>query len=132
MAQRKMTPAHKKAIAAGRLEAKAVKAYLDGLNAKRGRATDPKKIAARLSRVEEALETETNSLRRLELIQRWNDLESASRAVSTKTDEKAIEAGFVKVAKSYAARKGISYKSLRDVGVPAAVLSKAGISRGGA
>ena len=41
----------------------------------------------------------------------------------------AIEAKFVKVAKSYSERQRISYASWRDVGVEAAVLKKAGISR---
>ncbi len=45
-------------------------------------------------------------------------------------DMTALEAAFVEVAKSYSESKAISYASWRDVGVPAAVLTQAGISRG--
>ena len=41
----------------------------------------------------------------------------------------ALEADFVSAARSYSERKGISYAAWRAVGVPPAVLKKAGISR---
>ena len=41
----------------------------------------------------------------------------------------ALETAFVDVAKSYSERQGIGYQSWREVGVPAAVLSRAGITR---
>ena len=44
-------------------------------------------------------------------------------------DMEAIEAAFVKVAAAYSDRQGISYSSWREVGVPASVLKRAGISR---
>ena len=44
-------------------------------------------------------------------------------------DLEAIESAFVEHAASYAGRKGISYTAWREQGVPAAVLSKAGIPR---
>lgn len=40
-----------------------------------------------------------------------------------------VETRFVDVAKSYGGRYGISYGSRRDVGVPAAVLTRAAIFR---
>ncbi|GIU89638.1 MAG: hypothetical protein KatS3mg010_0737 [Acidimicrobiia bacterium] len=45
-------------------------------------------------------------------------------------DVGALEKEFVKVAKGYSARKGISYGAWREFGVPAEVLKKAGITRG--
>ncbi len=45
------------------------------------------------------------------------------------TDLAELENGFEKVAKGYAERKGITYSAFRQIGVPAAVLKKAGISR---
>ena len=36
---------------------------------------------------------------------------------------------FVKVARSYSERQGITYTTWREIGVDAAVLSKAGITR---
>jgi hypothetical protein len=47
------------------------------------------------------------------------------------TDITALEAEFVKVAKSYSQRQGISYATWRDVGVEASVLKAAGIPRSG-
>ena len=41
-----------------------------------------------------------------------------------------LEAGFVRSAKAYGERKGISYAAWREQGVPAAVLRQAGITRG--
>ena len=45
------------------------------------------------------------------------------------TDHAALEDAFVKVARSYSERQGISYTTWREIGVDAAVLSKAGITR---
>ena len=45
-------------------------------------------------------------------------------------DLTALEKDFVKSAKSYSQRKGITYGAWREFGVPAEVLRKAGISRG--
>jgi hypothetical protein len=41
----------------------------------------------------------------------------------------ALESGFVKAAKGYSTRKGISYAAWREAGVDPAVLKQAGISR---
>ena len=45
-------------------------------------------------------------------------------------DISALEAEFVKVAKSYGQRTGVSYAAWRAVGVAPAVLKAAGIARG--
>ena len=50
-------------------------------------------------------------------------------AKSNSIDMDALEAEFVGVAKSYSDSKSISYASWRDVGVPASMLKRAGISR---
>ena len=44
-------------------------------------------------------------------------------------DLSALEADFVKAARDYGTRKGISYAAWREAGVDAAVLKRAGISR---
>ena len=44
-------------------------------------------------------------------------------------DISALEKAFVKVGKSYAERKAISYAAFREFGVPADILKRAGISR---
>ena len=45
------------------------------------------------------------------------------------SDLTELENEFVGVAQAYGQRKGISYSSWRDVGVSAATLKRAGISR---
>ena len=49
--------------------------------------------------------------------------------MGAEVDLGAIEGAFVEVAASYSKRQGISYAAWREVGVPAAVLKRAGISR---
>jgi hypothetical protein len=49
--------------------------------------------------------------------------------MSSGVDLSALEAEFIKVAKSYSERQGIAYATWRDVGVEASVLKSAGISR---
>ena len=52
-----------------------------------------------------------------------------SAAEGARQDLAGLEAEFTKVAKAYSARQGISYAAWRAVGVPAAVLKKAGVTR---
>lgn len=126
-----MTKAHKEALAEGRRNAHSVKIYLEALNAtrpKRGRKRTPKSIKAQLAAVDAEL-AEADPLQELLLVQRRRDLEAALEALEQTTDIAPLERGFVEHAASYARNKGISYASFREVGVPADVLKRAGISR---
>lgn len=49
--------------------------------------------------------------------------------LGNKVDIEQLEKNFVKVAKSYGDRQGISYASWREVGVEARVLRSAGLGR---
>ena len=127
-----MTEAHKAALAEGRNQGRAVKRYLEALEAnkpKRGRKRTPESIRKRLDRIAETLE-DASAVERLQLAQERMDLESELEAREAKIDLAALENDFVKVAKDYGARKGISYAAWREVGVEAAVLKRAGVSRG--
>ncbi|MCC7077107.1 MAG: hypothetical protein IT198_08280 [Acidimicrobiia bacterium] len=129
--KRTMSPEHKKAIAEGRAEGAAVKRYLEQLQVKGkpGRPVDPERAKKRLAKVDAQLREEANPLTRLELEQTRIDLQRKIEATGDSQDIDGLEAGFVKVAKSYAARKNISYQAFRKVGVPASVLKSAGVSR---
>jgi hypothetical protein len=72
---------------------------------------------------------DASSLQRLQLVQERRDLEAELAGMDTTVDLSALEADFVKVAKSYSGRKGIEYASWRELGVGADVLKKAGITR---
>jgi hypothetical protein len=131
MPPKKMTNEHKQALAEGRTEGRAVKAYLDALEQqkpRRGRKRTPDSIAKRLTAIEKQL-ADASSLQRLQLVQERRDLETELAGMDTTVDISALEAEFVKVAKTYSARKGIEYASWRELGVGADVLKKAGISR---
>lgn len=77
----------------------------------------------------EALPT-ADPLKRLHLIQERMNLApelAASEGGSINIDE--LEAEFVQAAGPYGARKNISYTAWRELGVPAPILARAGISR---
>lgn len=131
MPPKKMTAEHKKALAEGRNEGRAVKAYLDALEQqkpRRGRKRTADSIAKRLAAIEAQL-ADASSLQRLQLVQERRDLETELAGMDTTVDLTTLEAEFVKVAKSYSERKGIEYASWRELGVGADVLKKAGITR---
>jgi uncharacterized Ntn-hydrolase superfamily protein len=130
-AKRVMSDDHKAKLAQGRNESRVVSRYLDAVSAgkgKRGRKRTPQSIAAQITRIEEEIDNAT-PIKKLELIQRRADLEAERARLETRTDIEALEKNFVKVAKSYATRNGISYSSFRTLGVSADVLKKAGVPR---
>ncbi|MEY4230169.1 MAG: hypothetical protein RLZZ362_1018 [Actinomycetota bacterium] len=106
--------------------------YLDALRSnkpKRGRKRTPDSITARLAAIEAELAV-ADPLDELRLIQERRNLTDELEAMGTGVDMTALEAEFVKIAKSYSERQGIAYATWRDVGVEASVLKAAGISRG--
>ena len=58
------------------------------------------------------------------------DLERELDRFDGADDLTGLERDFVKVAKGYAERKGISYAAWRELGISPEVLRKAGITRG--
>ena len=134
MAQRKkrtVTDEHKAAMAEGRTQSRAIAAYLDALESfkpKRGRKRTPESIEKRLSAIDKQLES-ANPIKRLSLIQERLDLLQEKETLSGSVDLSEFEDDFVKSAKGYSERKGISYAAWRELGVPPAVLKRAGISR---
>ncbi|HEY5662427.1 MAG TPA: hypothetical protein VIS05_00170 [Ilumatobacter sp.] len=126
-----MTPEHKAALERGRAEGRAVRDYLEGLRAnkpKRGRKRSADTITKRLAAIEREL-ADAGPVAELGLVQERRDLQAELAAGDTTVDITALEEAFVAVAKSYGERKGISYASWREVGVPAGTLARAGISR---
>ncbi|MCU1485226.1 MAG: hypothetical protein JWN67_1972 [Actinomycetia bacterium] len=134
MAQRKkrtVSDEHKAAMAEGRTQSRAIATYLEALEShkpKRGRKRTPDSIAKRLTAIDKALET-ANPIKRLSLIQERLDLLNEKESLEGNVDLSAFEDQFVSAAKGYSDRKGISYAAWRELGVPPAVLKRAGISR---
>jgi len=131
--KRSMSAEHKAALAEGRNLSRSVSRYLEALEAhkpKRGRKRTPESVKKQLAQVQESLKTASGA-RRLELIQQRRSLEVEQAGMSVGgPDLSALEKEFVRSAKGYSQRKGISYGAWREFGVPPEVLRKAGISRG--
>ena len=126
-----MSDEHKAALAEGRNQGRAVRRYLEALEAhkpKRGRKRTPESMKRRLDKIENEL-PEADPLTRLQLIQERLDLQAELAASENKADLTELEQGFVDAAAAYSARKGISYAAWRELGVEPAVLKRAGISR---
>jgi hypothetical protein len=122
---------HKAALAEGRAQGRAVRRYLEALEAhkpKRGRKRTPDSMKKRLDRIERDL-VDADPLKRLQLVQERLDLNAELTRNDEKVDLSQLEDDFAESAKPYSERKGISYAAWRELGVPAATLKKAGISR---
>ncbi|HEY7939460.1 MAG TPA: hypothetical protein VID05_06480 [Acidimicrobiales bacterium] len=127
-----MTDQHKAALAEGRNESRAVKRYLEALEAnrpKRGRKRSQESIEKRLAEIETQIPT-ADPLKRVNLIQERLNLRNALGSTEDTVDMVALEAEFVRAAAGYSARKGLTYAAWRELGVEPALLAKAGITRG--
>jgi hypothetical protein len=131
-APRSMSDAHKEALAEGREQGRAVRRYLEALEAnkpRRGRKRTPEGIQRRLAAIEERMAS-ADALSRLHLAQERMDLEAELASSSDGVDIGALEAAFIKAAGPYSRRKGIGYDAWRAANVEPRVLKAAGISRG--
>lgn len=125
-----MTKAHKDALAQGRVEGRAIRVYLDVLEAnrpKRGRKRTIESITRRLIAIRKETLT-ADTVTKLRLTQERMDLERELKVKKANADIGKLEAQFVKVARAYAVRNGITYTAWREVGVSPQVLKRAGIS----
>lgn len=126
-----MSEDHKAALAVGRAEGRAIRAYLAALEQgkKTGRKVDASTLEARVAEVQRSIDGEPDPAKRIELIQKRLDLESQLVERQEEADLDALEDEFVKAVPGYADRKGITYSAWREIGVPAAVLKRAGVKR---
>jgi len=123
-----MSKEHKEALARGRLEARSIKAYLSALDSRKpGRPVTRESLEHRLARVDSKLEAEVDPLKRLDLMQSKVDIEQTLASTEKNSNLEELAAGFVAHAKSYSERKGITYTTWRNFGVPADLLRQAGI-----
>jgi hypothetical protein len=126
-----MSDEHKHALAVGREESRAVRRYLEALEAhkpKRGRKRTSESIQSRLRQIDDRIGA-ADPLTRVHLVQERLNLETELANKEEAVDLKALEEGFVEAAKSYGERKGITYAAWRAAGVDANVLRRAGIPR---
>jgi hypothetical protein len=126
---RTMSDEHKETLALGRVQGRAIRAYLEALEShrpKRGRKRTPESIAKRLERIGEDLEG-AEPMTRISLIQERFDLQAELETMGAAVDLAALEADFVEHAWNYSQAKGLSRAAWRAAGVPASVLAAAGL-----
>lgn len=124
-----VTDAHKEALATGRRNAAAVRAYLDALEAqpRRSRTVSPDELRSKIDTANDQL-AELTGIKWVEKRQEVVDLEARlAEAEAGPGDLDALEAAFIQAAKPWAEAKGISRGVLREAGVPASVLKDAGL-----
>lgn len=125
-----MSKAHKAALAQGRVEGRVIRTYLDVVEAnrpKRGRKRTVESITKRLTVIKKELIT-VDSVSKLRLTQERMDLERELKVKKSSADISKLEGQFVKVAKAYSDRNGITYTAWREIGVQPVVLKRAGIT----
>jgi hypothetical protein len=129
---RAMSAAHKSALAEGREQSRIVDRYLRAVTQPkpRGRKVSKAALFERLGNAEKRARAATG-VERLTAAQEVRDLRVRIAAVDSgdAVDVAALEKAFVKVAKNFSEKRGISYGAWRDTGVSAEVLAKAGIKR---
>ncbi len=133
MSERTMSDEHKAAIAAGRIEAAAVRDYLEALETNRpkpGRRPTAESLNAKKAAVDAQI-ADAKPIQRLNLMQERRDIDAAIEALQVEPDMASVEEGFVAHAANYGRRKGIQYATWREFGVPTDMLTRAGITRGG-
>ena len=128
-----MSASHKAALAEGRDQGRAVRRYLEALEAhkpRRGRKRTSESMEKRLATVEARLPN-ADPLSRLHLVQERMDLQQELATNGAGVNLQELEEEFVASAEPYGRRKGITYNAWREAGVDPSVLRRAGIRRGG-
>lgn len=125
-----MTAEHKAALKEGREQGQIVRRYLEAIEKfrpQRGRPVSIESIDRSIAAIDQKMSS-VDALGKLELVQKKIDLQAKRAEIENPTDITALEAEFVRVAKGYAERKGISAAAWREMGVSSATLKAAGIA----
>src|SRR5439155_8288258 len=126
-----MSQSHKQALAEGREQGRAVRRYLEALEAhkpKRGRKRTTEGMEARLRQIDARLPN-ADALTRVHLVQERINLQAELASKGDTVDLKSLEDAFVEAARGYGQRKGLTYAAWRAAGVDPTVLRRAGIPR---
>jgi hypothetical protein len=110
-----------------RAETNAVAAYLTAIKAPKVPARSRANLQQRRAQIEQWLSEESSPIREFELIQQRLDIDAQLAQIDQAARLPELEDAFVNVAASWSKRSGITAAALREVGVPAGVLAKAGL-----
>lgn len=125
-----MSTAHKNALANGRREGRTIREYLEIVEStkpRRGRRRTPESINRRLAIINSTLR-QADPVTKVRLLQERLDLRTELAGMKTKSQIAEAESRFVKVARLFSKRNGITYDAWREFGVADSVLKKAGIA----
>jgi len=130
--RRSLAPSHKQALAQGRAESAIVNRYLLALGTtkRRGRPLSKERMTRRFDAAHRQLAASTG-LAKLVAAQEIRDLKGALDELAQRDPQRlrSLEDAFVRVARRFSERRGISYEAWREVGVPAAILRRAKVAR---
>lgn len=130
MATKEISEEHKQRMAQGRRQTKVVERYLRSLErvkAQKKRSATPEEIERKLGEIQSAL-VSAQGIERLELLQQREDFQRTALEAEPENHAE-LEHQFIAVAKSFGDRKGVSYSTWREFGVPKTVLDAAGVER---
>jgi hypothetical protein len=99
----------------------------DGPAGAEGAGTERAGLEKRRAQIEHWIAEESSPIREVELIQQRLDIDAQIAQIDQAARLPELEEAFVKVAASWAKRSCVTAAALREVGVPARVLTKAGL-----
>ena len=109
---------------AARSETGVVRAYLEGLNAQKDLYQGRYSLEDRLDKVEKRLKNSSDVIEEMLSMQKRKEILDL---INKQPAIVALESEFVKVAKSFSDRRGISPPVWKEMGVPTDVLKRSGI-----
>ena len=127
-----LSEAHLEALARGRKAGPAIRNYLATVAVKKQRGRKPRPAIDIIPELEKAISNETDPLTMVKLHSQLRREQERAAYEAVEQDSQALEDGFVEYAAWYSVQHGIAYADWRMVGVPAAVLKRAGVTRTGA
>jgi len=110
-------------MALGRQESAAVRRYLQDISAQR--TVDKGALRKRITLIDQVIPTGDDDLDNR--LRRQKNVLQAELREAEALDLETLEADFVKAVRGYSERKGVSYRSWRNFGVPPHVLAAGGI-----
>jgi hypothetical protein len=110
-----------------RAETNTVSAYLIALRAPKVPSRSRANLEKRRAQIEQWIAAASSPIREVELIQQRLDVDAQLARIDQAARLPELEEAFLEVASSWAKRIGVSAAALREVGVPASVLARAGL-----
>ncbi len=126
-----LTKEHKAAMAEGRRDSNAVKAYLAAVRAASRSKTSPRppeELTERINMIGGLLDQDLDPLSEIKLRQERRDLRRELEEATPESQLRQLETDFVRSAARYSERNGIDFETWREAGISVDILKRAKIS----